>query len=433
MGTKNRRFVATGRRPIPGAAVGPRAHRRRTKLEAGAGILEGGLPTEARLEQTAARPRQGYGGQPSRESRAKVGSWKLEAGCGFSLIELLVATSITVIVVLLACTMAVQAQYAWRADGARVDLQQRARVAADVLTRALFEAGAGPPAGHARGSLAHYLPSVVPRRAGRRNADAPTVARADAFTTLRAAHDMEQAVLQFAAAAGTSTVDIAGDPSCDLPACGFVRGTNVVMFDESGNHDVFTVTDVAGQSLSLRHHGSGAHPGYPAGTPVIAVDVFTYAVDRTARILRSYDGDASDLPLVDDMVEMEVEYYGEPRPPSQPRPAIGVANCLYENDGSFRAVLFPSLPASGVSQVRLAAEALADGPWCGTGENRFDADLLRLRRVRLTLRLQAGDPAARGSDAGRFRAPGFAHASSAEVPDVTVVVDVTPRNLPAPW
>jgi hypothetical protein len=352
---------------------------------------------------------------------------------GFSLVELLVATSITVIVVLLACTMAVQAQYAWRADGARVDIQQRARVAADVLTRALFEAGAGPPAGPARGSLARYLPPVVPRRIGRRNADAPAVVRADAFTTLRAARDTQHAVLQFAAAAGTSTIEIAAAPSCDLPACGFVRGTNVVLFDETGSHDVFTVTDVAGQSLSLGHHGSGAHPGYAAGTSVIAVDAVTYAFDRAARVLRSYDGDASDLPLVDDVVGMEVEYYGEPRPPSQPRPAIGVTNCLYEDDGSFRAVLFSSLPATGASQVRLAPERLTDGPWCGTGENQFDADLLRLRRVRLTLRLQAGDAAVRGSEAGRFREPGFARASTAEVPDVTVVVDVTPRNLRTTW
>ena len=30
-----------------------------------------------------------------------------------------------------------------------------------------------------------------------------------------------------------------------------------------------------------------------------------------------------------------------------------------------------------------------DGPWCGGGTTRFDADLLRIRLVRVTLRVQA--------------------------------------------
>jgi hypothetical protein len=28
-----------------------------------------------------------------------------------------------------------------------------------------------------------------------------------------------------------------------------------------------------------------------------------------------------------------------------------------------------------------------DGPWCGSGDNEFDADLLRIRKVRVTLRM----------------------------------------------
>jgi hypothetical protein len=360
-------------------------------------------------------------------------SRRMPRGAGFSLVEVLVATSISVTVVLLACTMAVQAQYAWRGDSARVDLQQRARVAADILTRALFESGAGPPTGPGKGPLIRFLPPVVPRRTGRRNADARTVVREDALTTFRVVPEMEHAELLLPAAAGTSTIEITGAPACDLPACGFVRGTSVLIFDALGNHDVFTVTDVAGQALTLGHHGTGAHPGYPAGSPVVAVDPSTYSLDRDARILRRYDGDSTDLPLVDDVVRMDVEYFGDPRPPSWPRPPAGMANCLYESDASYRASLLPILPGAGESQALLTPDVLADGPWCGTGGNQFDADLLRLRRVRITLRLQASDPAVRGNDRFRFQEPGFARQASAEVPDVTVVVDVAPRNLRTAW
>jgi type II secretory pathway pseudopilin PulG len=350
-------------------------------------------------------------------------------GAGFSLIELLVATSISMIVVLLACTMALQAQYMWRTDSARVDLQQRARVTADVLTRALLAAGAGPSPGPARGPLIGSVAAIVPRRTGRRNADAPDDVRTDALTAIRVVPDIEHAVLLLPAAPGTSTIEITGAPSCDLSACGFVRGSNAMMIDALGNHDVFTVTEATGQVLTLRHHGSGMHPGYPAGTAVIAVDATNYFLDRNGHVLRSYDGDASDLPVVDDIVDMDVEYYGDRRPPLRPVPPADMANCLYESDGYYRASLLPVLSGTTDSEVRLTSEILSDGPWCGNGANQFDADLLRLRRIRITLRLQAGDPAVRGSDTTRFRLPGFARSAASEVPDVMVVVDVTPRNL----
>jgi hypothetical protein len=358
---------------------------------------------------------------------------KMSSGTGFSLVELLIATSIAITVVLLACTMALQAQYMWRSDSASVDLQQRARVAADVLTRALFEAGAGPPNGPGRGPLIRFVAPIIPRRTGRRNADTPNVVRADALTAIRVVPDMEHAELLLPVAAGASTIEITGTPSCDLPACGFARGSSAMMFDAFGNHDAFTVTDVAGQVLTLRHHGNGVHPGYPAGTPVVAVDTTSYFLDRAARALRSYDGDDSDLPLVDEVVDMNVEYYGDQRPPLQPMPPAGLRNCLYQSDGYYRAELLPVLSGPSESEIRLMPDVLTDGPWCGSGTNQFDADLLRVRRVRVTLRLQAADPSVRGLDTTRFRQPGFARSSATQVPDVTVVVDVAPRNLRVGW
>ncbi|MCA1560393.1 MAG: hypothetical protein LC804_09050 [Acidobacteria bacterium] len=59
----------------------------------------------------------------------------------------------------------------------------------------------------------------------------------------------------------------------------------------------------------------------------------------------------------------------------------------------------------------------------------YDADLLRVRAVRITLRLQTSDTVMRGADALRFRNPGQALHSGQQVPDVTLMFSVIPRNL----
>ena len=87
----------------------------------------------------------------------------------------------------------------------------------------------------------------------------------------------------------------------------------------------------------------------------------------------------------------------------------------------------PALGAAG-QLVELTAPLLTDGPWCGSGDSQFDADLLRVRRIRIALRFQASDPAVRGAGV-RFANPGFARRETVMVPDRTVEIDVTPRNL----
>ena len=42
-----------------------------------------------------------------------------------------------------------------------------------------------------------------------------------------------------------------------------------------------------------------------------------------------------------------------------------------------------------IARRRCTAAILTDGPYCGSGDNQFDADLLRVRKVRVTLRMQA--------------------------------------------
>jgi hypothetical protein len=72
----------------------------------------------------------------------------------------------------------------------------------------------------------------------------------------------------------------------------------------------------------------------------------------------------------------------------------------------------------------------ADGPWCPNpnAPNRFDADMLRIRKIRVTLRLQSPIAALRGP-AGPLFTNGGTATGSKMVPDQEIRFDVTPRNL----
>lgn len=361
-------------------------------------------------------------------SRSGIGS-----DSGFTLAEVLVASALVLVAAAAAGGMGAAVQELWRAEGARADLQQRARIAADVLGRALTAAGAGPGGGAARGPLLRVMPPVLPRRVGRRAGDPPAMVRQDGFSVIAASPDGEPAVLALELPAGAGAAEIAPASACDLPACGFTSGAAALIVDDAGAYDVFTVTGVTGRILSLRHHGGGSATRYPAGSPVILADVATYYLDAAGRTLRRYDGDDSDVPLIDEVVDLRVDYYGTPSPPWRPQPRPGLANCLYADDGTYHAALMPWLPRAGGTEAVLEPGLLSDGPWCGAGANQYDADVLRIRRVRVSVRLQAADAAVRGGDPVRFRTPGSAVRSAGLAPDVSMVVGVAPPNLRSGW
>ncbi len=91
------------------------------------------------------------------------------------------------------------------------------------------------------------------------------------------------------------------------------------------------------------------------------------------------------------------------------------------------------VPGSGL--VRLTASDLTDGPWCpdAASPNRYDADLLRVRGIRVTLRVQTGSHQLRGALAAGedalFARPGTSRGGYRLVPDQAIGFDVSPRNL----
>ncbi len=133
------------------------------------------------------------------------------------------------------------------------------------------------------------------------------------------------------------------------------------------------------------------------------------------------DGDRSDLPLVDHVVDLRFTYYVDPA-------ADGVrASCAYA-PGTPPIPLLDEL--GGTAPALVSQSRLTDGPVCGQAPHRFDADLLRVRRIGVTIRLETESAALRGSGP-LFSTPGTSAGGSKYVPDVQVTFEVAPRNMPA--
>lgn len=310
---------------------------------------------------------------------------------GYTLIELLVAAALMLLLTAVTCHVLVDARGVIDVSAERADVQQRARIALDTLSSRIRGAGAGPNRGGAIGRLQRRAPPILPGRPG------DPAAFSTAVTVFEALASVSPATLAFDAPAGTATLDFEYAPGC-APPCGFFDRLTVLVADGRGDFDVFALASIDGASATVRRLGIGTGASYARGAPALPVDLRTYYLNGQSRELRVFDGDRSDMPVVNDVVDLSFEYAAE------------------RADGTLE---------------RLDAAMLQDGPWCGAGSQPFDADLLRIRAVRAALRLQAGNPAHRGSDVRWFRNPGTAVTASRLVKDITLRTTITPPNLGA--
>ncbi|HUF48440.1 MAG TPA: hypothetical protein VMM93_11540 [Vicinamibacterales bacterium] len=268
-----------------------------------------------------------------------------------------------------------------------VDLQQRARVASAALDADLRRAGAGLTSGAFAGSLARHFAAVVPRRLGPGSPDGPYDVRPDALSIIAAADGGHTVLADPLLADGVLSVAPGGACPQGRPFCGFGTGDLLMVLAADGIVDLVTVESLAA-STGLVSPWQGARSRvYDAGSAVVGADVRTYVFDQARRQLRQTVQRSSSLALVDGVAEVRFTYFGDPRPPTEPRPPTGVANCLYDEAGA--AVPLPVLPGDPVGLVELPLSLFGDGPWCGSGDFQYDADLLRVRRVAVRLRLEA--------------------------------------------
>ena len=294
-------------------------------------------------------------------------------------------------------------------------------VATDTLYRDLVMAGAGPYQGATVGGLVSFFAPIVPRRVGRIRADVEQVYRDNAMTLVYVPHTVAQATISQPMAAGSEQFTVNDHPSCPtrVRLCGFSRGMEVLIFDDMGHYDVLKITGVQGEVGTLQNRGSTLSTSYGAGTTVTEARSHTYWFDRARNQLRHYDGYQSDVPIVDNVVGLKFTYFGDPNPPLVPRPSLGVENCVFDASG------MPKLLDLGDGAlVELPGSILSDGPFCGAAPNRYDADLLRIRRVGVDLRVQVAAGDLRGSDPALFIRPGTAAPGARWVPDYQVRFDV---------
>jgi hypothetical protein len=387
---------------------------------------------------------------------------KLRQDDGFTLTELLVSTAIMMTVTGGVFTVMNPSGGIFQAQPEMADVQQRLRVGVDMLKHDLVMAGAGAYSGSLSGSLNGFFASVQPSKIGwlASQDDPPETFRSDAITLFYVPSTSAQTTLSASMPATSAELKVENPPNCppkDL--CGFEEGMQLLLFDDTGSFDPLTVTQVQDNAGHLQRNKQGPlSKSYdPADNAmVVQLQQHVYFLDTTTNQLMHYDGYQTVAPVVDDVVALDFEYYGDPDPPALRRPgidrsttygpkppALGVAqapwpageNCTFSVVAGQQQPRLPALGAPGGGLVRMTAADLTNGPWCpsAASPNRFDADLFRVRKVRVSLRVQAGNPEFRrslgtGADA-LFLNPGTSQGGYKQVPDQAIRFDVSPRNL----
>jgi hypothetical protein len=384
---------------------------------------------------------------------------------GFGLIELLVSVAITLAITGAVFQLMNPARGAFRAQPEMADLQQRLRAATESLRKELMMAGAGTYSGPVAGPLTSHFAPVLPYRAGGSNSDprSNVFYRTDAITTIYVPSTASQTIIRDDVPSSASQLSVETPANCP-PAkadqiCGLKEDMRVILFGADGAWDRVTIAQVQDEVLSLQTAGE-LSTAYTRGTALSEASLHTYYLrtDTSGQTyqLRHYDGGSSDLPVVDDVIKLEFQYFGERQPPALlpdtpvssaagpwttygPKPpAVGQngsfgwpagENCIFRVEDGVHVSRLPVLGA-GVGLVALDRAILTDGPWCpdASSPEPYDADLLRVRRVRVTLRAQAAIESLRGQGE-LFLRPGTSIGGERSVPDQEIRFDIAPRNL----
>ncbi len=382
---------------------------------------------------------------------------------GFTVLEMLIATAILMAVTGSVFGLMDPAQGFFAAQPEISDMQQRVRIGVEALQKDLLMAGAGTYSGTKVGTLGNYMASILPDREGNQTPDPPGTFKcttdfcddlggSDAITIMYVPPTVAQTTIRDPMPANSSEIKVeaqAGCPSSD-ELCGFKEGMQVLIFDETGTYDVFSITKVQSSALHLQHKGTDLSKAYSQGAYITQIASYTYwlktdTVAENYQLMR-YDGYQTDLPIADNVVGMAFEYFGEPAAPALikpltdpkgpwtnygPKPKSDAGNCIFDL-ASGQHVAKSTMPALGTGPlVKLTKDKLIDGPWCpdGTIGNRFDADLLRIRKVKVTIRFQVSNKGLRGKDTTLFMRPGTSSGGTRFVPDRELAFEVSPRNL----
>jgi type II secretory pathway pseudopilin PulG len=408
----------------------------------------------------------------------------LHGESGFTIVELLVASIIMLGITATIFSLVDPARGTYRTQPEVSDMQQRLRVGSSFLKDDLIMAGAGSQATNGpqstKGSLLNFFAPIQPVRIGGALADPlnNVFFRDNAITVFYIPPNGPQATITSSMPQPSSEMKIGADIGCGTnpdKLCNWKVGMRVLVFDEQGAFDTVTLTQVqsgagggAGTEGHLQHnHHIAANElskRYDIGAQVAQVFQRTYYWDTITLQLKIWDGAERDEAVIDNVVNVRFQYFGEPRPPflmttagggeittyGPKPPTLGVQtkgngtndagawpageNCAFKIDptnGANRIGRIPDLAPGSDALVQLTQATLTDGPWCPDADfpTRFDVDLLRIRKVAALLRVQVASSDLRGPASVLFSRGGSATNSRTLVPDQEVQFEISPRNF----
>jgi hypothetical protein len=395
-------------------------------------------------------------------------SRRLRSDAGFTILELVISVSIMLAVTGTVFSLMNPSQGIYQTQPEVADVQQRLRVGVDAIQKDLVMAGAGTYMGAAAGALTNFFAPVMPFRIGEIESDQAkgVYYRPDAISVMYVPPSPAQTTLRAGMPMTSAELKVDAMLNCGSnrkeALCGFEEGMRVIIFDPTGAFDWMTITNVQDAALHMQHNRDKLTNSYGTNAAITQVATHTYYLhsddDTKTWQLRHYDGDQIDLPVLDDVVKLEFQYFGEPQPPRLlpnvvlssnfgpwttygPKPPVLAEDRLSDTWGRGENCIFqvadgahaPRLPVlgNGAAQVELTQAMLTDGPWCPdeTKTERWDADLLRIRRIRVNARVQVGKPHLRGPASVLFAKGGTSQGGYRLVPDQEIRFDVTPRNM----
>jgi type II secretory pathway pseudopilin PulG len=307
---------------------------------------------------------------------------------GFTLVELLVSATITLAITGALLVAMSPADGVFSSELEAADEQQRLRVAAGVLFKDLAQAEA-----------------VFPAHRAAADGSSPGSFRSDAVTVYASSPWAETTLASaLPAQSGSARINISAGCPLNDAVCGLSDARTVLVSDDTGAADLYRVDDVLELEpvLALRHTLPDSPKVYAAGSRIAGAVVRSYYLKTdlagdTVQLFRE-DGDGRPgVPVVDHVTALAFEYFS------------GSPDALN----------------------RLEPSTLADGPWVpdSLSPNRFDADLLRVRSIGVTLRVEAALASLRGPAGPLFSRGGTSRRGSRFLPDLQVRLQIVPRNL----
>ncbi|HEX9699243.1 MAG TPA: prepilin-type N-terminal cleavage/methylation domain-containing protein [Acidobacteriota bacterium] len=205
---------------------------------------------------------------------------------GFSLIELMVATLVSTLVVGGVMLMLNAIQDVHRDTQEMIDAQQSARISMEQIQRDLQLAGVGlvwlvPP-----------LPLIVPQ--------------ADGGLQLR--HNQSGVTASLSADMANQTDAFTVDD-----VTGFAVGQTIGIYDATGAMDLLAITGIDSVNDKIMHGGASKAYMVADGTALAWVQTITYSVDAQDRLTRQVDNEAAQ-PIAGNVVGFLVTYWDNATP-----------------------------------------------------------------------------------------------------------------------